>query len=111
LIAEASAFAIDHGADFLKTSTGRSPVSATPEAVGVMLGEIERAGRPVGLKVSGGLRTAADAEVYLSLAESVMGESYLDRSTFRLGASSLLDSLLDAGDPGQFDTGDSPVEG
>lgn len=100
MIGEASAFAIDHGADFLKTSTGKSPVSATPDAVRVMLGEIRRAGRPVGLKVSGGLRTAADAEEYMTLAESVMGSAYLDRSTFRLGASSLLDSLLEAGDPG-----------
>ncbi|MFZ8997420.1 MAG: deoxyribose-phosphate aldolase [Ilumatobacteraceae bacterium] len=98
LIGQAAAFAIDHGADFLKTSTGKSAVSATPEAVRVMLGEIQRAGRPVGLKVSGGLRTSADAEEYLTLAESVMGSSYLERSTFRLGASSLLDALLEVGD-------------
>lgn len=119
MIAAASEFAIDHGADFLKTSTGRSPVSATPEAVAAMLGKIEHAGRPVGLKVSGGLRTAADAETYLSLAESVMGESYLDRSTFRLGASSLLDALLgveDAAGLAKDDRSDlpdpvSPVDG
>lgn len=94
LIADAARFAIDHGADFVKTSTGKSPVSATPEAVRTMLGVVAAAGRTVGLKPSGGIRSAADAEAYLSLAEAVMGADFLQPRTFRFGASGLLDALL-----------------
>lgn len=96
LIADAARFAIDHGADFVKTSTGKTEVSATLEAARVMLDAIAGAGRPVGLKPSGGIRTAADAEAYLSLAESVMGAGFLTPRTFRFGASGVLDALLDA---------------
>lgn len=96
LIAGAARFAIDHGADFVKTSTGKTEVSATLEAARVMLDAIAAADRPVGLKPSGGIRTADDAEAYLSLAESVMGLDFLAPSTFRFGASGVLDALLEA---------------
>jgi deoxyribose-phosphate aldolase len=105
LIGEAARFAIDHGADFVKTSTGKTPVSATTEAVRVMLEAIAAAGRPVGLKPSGGIRTAADAEIYLALVESVMGEGFLRPETFRFGASGLLDALLAATSGGPAATG------
>src|SRR5689334_13131140 len=72
-IAAASRLAIEAGADFLKTSTGKTPVSATPDAAKAMLGAIRAAGHAVGLKVSGGIRTLADAAVYLDLADCLMG--------------------------------------
>jgi deoxyribose-phosphate aldolase len=96
LIADAARFAIDHGADFVKTSTGKTKVSATPEAVRLMLAAISATDRTVGLKPSGGIGTAAEAESYLTLAESVMGADFLVPRTFRFGASGVLDALLDA---------------
>ena len=96
VIVDAARFAIGHGADFVKTSTGKTPVSATPEAARAMLDAIAAAGRPVGLKPSGGIRTVEDAEVYLALAEGVMGEGFLRPGSFRFGASGLLDALLAA---------------
>lgn len=94
VIAEAARLAIESGADFIKTSTGKTPVSATPEAVGTMLAVISSSDRTVGLKPSGGIRTAADAERYLDLAGRALGTAYVAPATFRFGASSLLDALL-----------------
>ena len=95
LVASASRFAIDQGADFIKTSTGKSPVSATPEAVTTMLDVIAGTDRTVGIKPSGGIRTVADAELYLGLAEQRLGVDWPTAETFRFGASSLLDALLE----------------
>ena len=95
-IEAAARLAIDHGADFVKTSTGMTPVGATPEATEALLRVIAASDRPVGLKVSGGVRTLADAAVYLDQAEQVMGPSWATPATFRFGASRLLDALLDA---------------
>lgn len=95
-IAEASRLAIEAGADFLKTSTGKTPVSATPEAANAMLSAIREAGRPVGLKVSGGIRTLADARRYLDLADRAMGAGWATPQTFRIGASGLYDALVAA---------------
>ncbi|MDB5649276.1 MAG: deoxyribose-phosphate aldolase [Hyphomicrobiales bacterium] len=95
-IAQASRLAIECGAHFLKTSTGKTKVSATPEAARVMLTCIRDSARPVGFKASGGLRTLADAAVYLALADEVMGTGWASPQTFRFGASSLLDALLAA---------------
>lgn len=94
VIERAARFAIEHGADFVKTSTGKSPTSASPEAVAAMLVAIADAGRTVGLKPSGGISTAEAADAYLAQAESVMGADYLAPATFRFGASSLLGALL-----------------
>ena len=94
MIRRASNIAIDGGADFIKTSTGKTPVSATPAAARIMLGAIKSTGRPVGFKASGGIRTLADAEVYLDLADEIMGENWACPETFRFGASGLLDALL-----------------
>lgn len=93
-VARAARFAVDHGADFVKTSTGKTARSATPEAVGAMLSVIAAAERPVGIKPSGGIRTVADAEQYLALADATMGPTWATPSTFRFGASGLLDALL-----------------
>jgi deoxyribose-phosphate aldolase len=93
IIRRASRLAIDHGADFIKTSTGKTKVSATPESVRVMLDVIADSIRPVGLKPSGGIRTLDDAESYLDLADDIMGPTWVSSETFRFGASGLLDAL------------------
>lgn len=97
-IRAAGRLALEAGADFLKTSTGKSPVSATPEAAEAMLAEIRACGRPAGLKVSGGLRSVADAGTYLALADRIMGPGWATPKTFRLGASSLFGALMQARD-------------
>jgi deoxyribose-phosphate aldolase len=93
-IAAATRFAIDHGADFVKTSTGKTPVSATPEAVGTMLQVIRDSDRLVGIKPSGGIATVHTAAGYLAQADDIMGPAWARRSTFRFGASGLLDRLI-----------------
>ena len=92
----AARFAIDHGADFVKTSTGKSPVSATNDSVGALLTAISAADRTVGLKPSGGISSAETADAYLAQAEAVMGGDYLHAATFRFGASGVLDALIAA---------------
>ncbi|WP_207884634.1 deoxyribose-phosphate aldolase [Pseudomonas sp. 30_B] len=94
LIRMACREAIAGGADFLKTSTGKASVNATPEAVRVMLECIEEDGGKVGLKVSGGLRTLADALGYRALVEERFGAGWITPEHLRFGASSLLDDLL-----------------
>jgi deoxyribose-phosphate aldolase len=96
LIATASRIAIEAGADFIKTSTGKTAVSATPEAAEIMLNVIKESGRNVGLKPSGGIRTLSDAALYLTLADRVMGAGWATPQTFRLGASSVYDALIAA---------------
>ena len=103
-IDRAAHFAIAHRADFVKTSTGKTAVSATPEAAEIVLEAIDVSGRPVGLKASGGIGTAADAEVYLDLAEEIMGQGWVSAETFRFGASGLLDALLAELTPGPVDS-------
>ncbi len=92
-IRRASELAIKSGADFIKTSTGKTKVSATPEAVTTMLQVIRDSGLPVGLKPSGGIRTVADAQQYLDLADAIMGPQWATPQTFRFGASGLLDAV------------------
>lgn len=105
----AAELAIGEGADFVKTSTGKSPVSATPDAVSTMLAVIAAAGRPVGIKPSGGISSADDAARYLGLAASTMGDAWIRPATFRFGASSLLTALVDAA--GLDDAAASPPTG
>jgi len=91
-IAEATRIALAAGADFVKTSTGKTRVSATPEAARTMLAEIKASGMPhAGFKASGGIRTVADAALYLGLAEATLGS--ITPARMRLGASSLLDDI------------------
>lgn len=94
LVEQAARFAIEHGADFVKTSTGKTPVSATLPAAERMLEVIAASGRPVGLKPAGGISTADAAADYISLAERIMGDGWVGPATFRFGASGLLNSLL-----------------
>jgi len=93
-IRDASLDAIDAGADFVKTSTGKIAVNATAEAARAMLEVIAESDRPVGFKASGGIRTVAQARTYTRIAAEIMGPAYLVPATFRLGASSLLDAIL-----------------
>ena len=94
VIRAASRLALDCGADFLKTSTGKVAVHATPEAARAMLETIAETGGTAGFKASGGLRTLADAVVYLELAEDILGTGWVGPDTFRFGASGLLDDVL-----------------
>lgn len=94
LIDAASRLAIARRADFVKTSTGKTPVSASLAATEVMLTVIREVDRRVGLKPSGGIRTLADAAAYLAQADAMMGPEWVSWRTFRFGASGLLTALL-----------------
>ena len=94
LIRQASDLAIAGGADFIKTSTGKVPVNATPEAARIMLEAIRDSGKDVGFKAAGGVRNAEDAAIYLDMAREIMGDTWVSADHFRFGASSLLASLL-----------------
>lgn len=101
LIAQASRIAIECGADFIKTSTGKVPVSATPEAVRIMLEVIRDLGNSCGMKVAGGVKTTEHAEQYLSLVEEILGSNALMAHRFRFGASGVLAALLATLEDGQ----------
>lgn len=94
LIKNAAKLCIDCGADFIKTSTGKTQTSATPEAANAILETIKSSGKNVGFKASGGIKTIEEAKKYLTLAVSVMGSDWVRPSVFRIGASSLLTNLL-----------------
>jgi deoxyribose-phosphate aldolase len=88
--------AVAGGADFLKTSTGKIAAGASPQAVQTLLRAIGEAERAVGLKISGGVRTVAQAGEYLHLADATMGKQWAEPATLRFGASGLLDDILKA---------------
>lgn len=92
-IRAAADLAIRNGADFIKTSTGKTAVSATLAATEVMLHAIRDLDRSVGLKPSGGIRTLADATRFLQQADHIMGPTWVSPATFRFGASGLLAAL------------------
>ena len=96
LIHQAATMAIEAGADFIKTSTGKVPVNATPEAAEIMLEAIAESGKPVGFKPAGGVRSLDDAATYLTIAEKYMGADWATPATFRFGASGVLDALIAA---------------
>lgn len=93
---------VESGADFVKTSTGKAKTSATPAAVAAMadvLAECAHGGQgTVGLKVAGGVRTAADAMGYVHLVRDRLGANWVHPDRFRFGASSLLGDVLTARD-------------
>ncbi len=93
-ISNATKLCIDCGADFIKTSTGKTPISATPEAANAILETIAADTRNVGFKASGGIRTVEDAKKYLVLAVDIMGYKWITPANMRIGASSLLDNLI-----------------
>lgn len=100
LIYNASLLAMLAGTDFIKTSTGKIDVAATPEAAVVMAMAIReyhaRTGRKVGFKAAGGIRTAEDAALYYTIIEEILGAEWLTTDLFRIGASSAANNLLTA---------------
>ncbi len=100
LIYNAALLSMAAGADFIKTSTGKIDVGATPEAAVVMcqaIGEyFRKTGRRVGFKAAGGVRTKEDAVLYYTIVKELLGEEWLTPELFRIGASSLANSLLSA---------------
>lgn len=97
-IARASFIAMEEGADFIKTSTGKVDVNATPVASYVMCECIAKyyakTGRKVGFKAAGGISTAMDAVGYYSIVSTLLGKEWLDKQYFRFGVSRLANSLL-----------------
>lgn len=96
-IRKASILAMYSGADFIKTSTGKGYPGATPEAVYTMCKAIRTyhslTGNKVGIKVSGGVRTAEDAVKYYTLVKEILGDAWLSKDLFRIGASSLVGDI------------------
>lgn len=97
-IFRASMIAMDAGADFIKTSTGKTPVSATPEGAFVMCRAIadfySETGIRVGFKAAGGIVTAADAHLYYQIVSLCLGNDWLNNKLFRIGASRLANNIL-----------------
>lgn len=97
-IYRASVVAMESGADFIKTSTGKMPVSATPEAAWVMCRAIRdyynETGIMIGFKPAGGIVTADDALVYYFIVRNMLGEKWLSPGYFRIGASRLANNIL-----------------
>ena len=99
-IADASFLAMENGADFIKTSTGKVKVNATPQAAWVMCECIkkfyEATGRKVGFMAAGGIASAMDAVCYWSIGKTILGETWMNRDLYRFGVSSLANKLLTA---------------
>ncbi|MBE6234356.1 MAG: deoxyribose-phosphate aldolase [Bacteroidales bacterium] len=100
LIAEASFLAMEAGADFIKTSTGKVDVNATPAAAYVMCECIAKyhaaTGKKIGFKPAGGISSAADAICYYSIVSSILGKEWLNKNLFRFGVSRVANSILSA---------------
>ena len=100
LIEEASFLAMEAGADFIKTSTGKMQPAATPEAAEVMCRCIReyygKTGRMVGFKPAGGIATPEDAVTYWNIVSDILGEKWLNKQYFRFGASRMANNLLSA---------------
>jgi deoxyribose-phosphate aldolase len=99
-IANASFLAMEAGADFIKTSTGKVDVNATPVAAYVMCECIakfyEATGKKIGFKPAGGISSAADAVCYYSIVSSVLGKEWLNKELFRFGVSRVANNILAA---------------
>lgn len=99
-IAAASFIAMEEGADFIKTSTGKVDVNATPMAAYVMCECIsrfyEKTGKKVGFKAAGGISTAMDAVCYYSIVSTLLGKEWLNKELFRFGVSRLANGIVSA---------------
>ena len=97
-IKKAAILAMYSGADFIKTSTGKETISATPEAAWVMCEAIKEyykeTGRKVGFKAAGGIDSVKKALAYYTIVKEVLGEEWLNNGLFRIGASRLVNQLL-----------------
>ena len=105
-IAQASFLAMEAGADFIKTSTGKTSISATPEAAYIMCECISKymtaTARKVGFKPAGGISTPEDAALYYGIVDTVLGEQWLSKEYFRFGASRMANNLLSALEGGEI---------
>ncbi|MBS5980854.1 MAG: deoxyribose-phosphate aldolase, partial [Dysgonomonas mossii] len=99
-IMKASILALYSGADFIKTSTGKVYEGATLEAAYVMCTAIkeynQKTGNKAGFKASGGISTTEDAVKYYTIVKEVLGDEYLNKEYFRIGASRLANNLLES---------------
>ena len=97
-IKKAALLSMYAGADYIKTSTGKEKVSATPEAAYVMCQAIkayhEKPGIQIGFKPAGGINTVMDAIIYYTIVQQVLGEQWLTNKWFRMGTSRLTNLLL-----------------
>ena len=97
-IKKASILSMYAGADYIKTSTGKEKISATPEAAYVMCQAIkeyyDETGIQIGFKPAGGINTVMDAITYYTIVKEVLGEKWLTNKWFRLGTSRLANLLL-----------------
>lgn len=94
----ASIVAMSAGADFIKTSTGKTEPAATPQAVWIMSQAIkyfeQKTNKKIGIKPAGGMSVSEDAINYLAIVKTVLGEEWLNNKMFRLGASRLANKLI-----------------
>lgn len=97
-IKNASFLAMEAGADFIKTSTGKTPVGSTPEALFVMCEAIKdyykATGKAIGIKPAGGVSDASTAALYYLIVSDILGNDWLNSKRFRFGASKLANNLL-----------------
>ena len=97
-IKKAAVLAMYSGADFIKTSTGKEKISATPEAAYVMCQAIKEyfleTGRKVGFKAAGGINSVRDAVTYYTIVKAILGDEWLSPELFRIGTSRLANLLL-----------------
>ena len=97
-VKKAAIIAMAAGADFIKTSTGKTPIAATPEATWTMCQAInewkEKSGKIVGYKPAGGIATTPEAVAHYTIVKTVLGNEWLNNKLFRFGASRLANNLL-----------------
>lgn len=95
---KAANLAMQAGADFIKTSTGKSEPAATPEAAWIMCCAIksyhEKTGKKIGFKAAGGIVTTDEALIYIAIVKEILGDEWLNNKLFRIGASRLANNLL-----------------
>jgi len=89
---------MDAGADFIKTSTGKIPVNATPESFATMCIAIknfhQKTGKQIGIKPAGGISDAGTTLFFVKILENILGTEWMTPRLFRIGASRLADVLL-----------------
>ncbi|MEE9322452.1 MAG: deoxyribose-phosphate aldolase [Granulosicoccus sp.] len=109
LVTDASLLVISTGADFIKTSTGKVAVNATPEVADLMLEAIRQTGGKTGFKAAGGVRSVVQAKVYLDIAVKKLGIDWVTAEHFRFGASGLLVDVLNVLDSTENQATASPT--
>jgi deoxyribose-phosphate aldolase len=95
---QASVLSLNAGADFIKTSTGKMPVSATPEAAIIMCRALKywygKTGEKKGFKPAGGISQPGEAMLYMAIVQDILGEEWVNKHLFRIGASRLANHLI-----------------